>query len=42
MALYHEQNVKNDFAYMLQFVSLISDSIGSVIYSIFSLSEEKI
>ena len=30
MALYHEWDVKNDFAYVLQFFSLISDSLGSV------------
>ena len=31
MALYHKWDVKNDFAYVLQFFSLISDSLGSVI-----------
>ena len=30
MALYHKWDVKNDFAYVLQFFSLISDSLGSV------------
>ena len=30
MALYHKWNVKNDFAYKLQFFSLISDSLDSV------------
>ena len=30
MALYHKWDVKNDFAYVLTFVSLISDSLGSV------------
>ena len=30
MALYHKWDVKNDFAYMLQFFSLISDSLGGV------------
>ena len=30
MALYHKWDVKNDFAYVLQFLSLISDSLGSV------------
>ena len=31
MALYHKWDVKNDFAYVLQFFSLISDSLGSVL-----------
>ena len=31
MALYHKWDVKNDFAYVLTFFSLISDSLGSVI-----------
>ena len=31
MALYHKWDVKNDFAYVLQFFSLISDSLGSVV-----------
>ena len=31
MALYHKWDVKNDFAYVLQFFSLISDSLGGVI-----------
>ena len=30
MAWYHKCDVKNDFAYVLQFFSLISDSLGSV------------
>ena len=30
MALYHKWDVRNDFAYVLQFFSLISDSLGSV------------
>ena len=30
MVLYHKWDVKNDFAYVLQFFSLISDSLGSV------------
>ena len=30
MTLYHKWDVKNDFAYVLQFFSLISDSLGSV------------
>ena len=30
MALYHKWDVKNDFAYVLQFFSLISESLGSV------------
>ena len=28
MALYHKWDVKNGFAYVLQFFSLISDSLG--------------
>ena len=31
MALYHKSDVKNDFAYVLQFFSLISDGLGSVL-----------
>ena len=31
MALYHKWDVKNDFAYVLQFFSLISDSLCSVV-----------
>ena len=31
MALYHKWNVKNGFAYVLQFFSLISDGLGGVI-----------
>ena len=30
MALYHKWDVENDFAYVLQFFSLISDSLGGV------------
>ena len=30
MALYHKWDVKNDFAYVLQFFSLITDGIGGV------------
>ena len=30
MALYHKWDVKNDFAYVLQLFSLISDSLGCV------------
>ena len=30
MAFCHKWDVKNDFAYMLQFFSLISDGLGSV------------
>ena len=30
MALYHKWDVKNDFPYVLQFFSLISDGLGSV------------
>ena len=30
MALYHKWDVKHDFAYLLQFFSLISDCLGSV------------
>ncbi len=30
MALYHKWDVKNDFAYVLQFFSLISDGLGGV------------
>ena len=30
MALYHKWDVKNDFAYVLQFFSLISNGLGSV------------
>ena len=32
MALYHKWDVKNDFAYVLQFFSLISDSLGIVLF----------
>ena len=39
MALNHKWDVKNDFAYVLQFFSLISDSLGSVhsMYSEYSI-----
>ena len=30
MGLYHKWNVKNGFAYVLQFFSLISDGLGGV------------
>ena len=30
MALYHKWDVKNDFAYVVQFFPLISDRLGSV------------
>ena len=30
MALYYKWDVKNDFAYVLQFLSLISDGLGCV------------
>ena len=30
MALYYKWDVKNDFAYMLQFFSLISDALSGV------------
>ena len=33
MVLYHKWDVKNDFAYVLQFFLLISDSLGSVTYN---------
>jgi hypothetical protein len=33
MALYHKWDVKNDFAYVLKFFSLISGSLGSVVCS---------
>ena len=32
MALYHKWDVKNDFAYVLQFFSIISDGLGGVTY----------
>ena len=32
LALCHKWDVKNDFAYVLQFFSLISDGLGSVPY----------
>ena len=32
MALYHKWDIKNGFAYAIQFFSLISDSLGSVLY----------
>ena len=30
MALYHKWNVKNDFTFVFQFFSLISDGLGGV------------
>ncbi len=33
MALYHIWDVKNGFPYVLTFFSLISDSLGSVLYN---------
>ena len=35
MALDHKWDVKNDFAYVLQLFSLISDSLGGVYYKDF-------
>ena len=32
MASYHKWDVKNDFAYVLQFFSLISDGLDGVYY----------
>ena len=40
MALYHKCDVKNDFGYVLQFFSLISDSLGSVIQKETNLETE--
>ena len=37
MALYHKWDVKNDFAYVHQFFSLISDILCSVIYIVLLL-----
>ena len=39
MIFYHKWDVKNDFACVLQFFSLISDSLGSVhsMYSEYSI-----
>ena len=34
MALYHKCDVKNGFAYVLQFFSLIFDGLGGVLYCI--------
>ena len=34
MTLCYKRGVKNDFAYVLQFFSLISDSLGSVIVTV--------
>ena len=42
MALYHKWGVKTDFAYVLQFFSLISDSLGSVNDIITENSENRI
>jgi hypothetical protein len=36
MVLCHKWNVKNDFAYVLQFFSHISDGLGSVLYKSFN------
>jgi hypothetical protein len=41
MALYHKWDVKNDFAYVLQFFSLISDGLGGVRLQIHQLVFEK-
>ena len=37
MALYHKWDVENDFTYVHQFFSLISDSLGSVTYIVLLL-----
>ena len=39
MALHHKWDVKTDFAYVLQFFSLISDILGSVYRDIGSLEQ---
>ena len=36
MALYHKWDVKNDFAYELQFFLLISDDLGGVYIYIYA------
>ena len=38
MALCHKWDVKNDLAYMLQFFSLISDGLGSVVHNAFFIN----
>ena len=38
MALYHKWDVKNSFAYVLQFFSLISDGLGGVVPAAIILS----
>ena len=38
MALYNKWDVKNDFAYVLQFFSLISDDLGGVLSTMVSVS----
>ena len=43
MAFYHKRVIKNNFAYVLQFFSLISDSLGSVcIYDYIVGGSEKV
>ena len=42
MALYHKLDVKIDFAYVLQFFSLISDSLGCVTYLVLKILVEQI
>ena len=41
MALYHKWDIKNDFANMLQFFQLISDSLGSVTHFMAQSISEK-
>jgi hypothetical protein len=38
MALCHKWDVKNDFAYVLQFFSLISDGLGSVYQNLIKIT----
>ena len=38
MAFCHKWDVKNDFAYVLQFFSLISDGLGSVMSNLIKKS----
>ena len=40
MASYHKWDVKNDFAYVLQFFSLISDDLGGVTEYEFHIKNE--
>ena len=40
MALYHKWNVKNDFAYLLTFFSLISEGLGGVCWLLSISSKE--